>query len=161
VIFGFLLRPDSEFSFAEYLSNIQTSSTLLAILLILAILNCLLLVRIQSFYLAVLAMAQYTTNVLRPRVTKLAGAHVLDWDEPGISIAKDYWLPVRAAAQIGFGIVAIALSLLIAITTHSSATTDVALASLYVVLLISIAYVCFVTYRIAVAGRHFHRMPSL
>lgn len=160
-LFGFLLRPDSSFSLPQYLTNIQSSTTLVGVFLIIGVLNCLLVVRIQSFYLAVLAMSQYTATIITPKVSQLLGIAVLNWDEPDVTRAKKYWLPVRSVAQGGFGLLAIAVSLFIAIATFSSVTSSFWLTLLYVLLWVSITYVCFVLYRIVLAGRNFHEIPAL
>lgn len=160
-VFGFLLRPDSEFAFAPYIERLHSSISLLGLLLFIAVLNCLLLIRIQSFYLAVLAMSQYTSSVLRPQVSKLLSASVLAWDEPHATRAKQYWLPVRTTAQGSFALVAMAASILVAVESYSVAISNSWLLTLLVVLLMLLAYVCHVFAKILVAGRQFHEPAAL
>ncbi len=159
-LFGYLLRPESQFSFSTYLADVRSSPTLSAALLIIGILNSLLVVRIQSFYLAVLAMSQYTATVTRPKIIQLLGTDLLWWDDPEVTRAKAYWLPVRTVAQSGFAVVAVAISLFILFTTYPSVVSNVWLGCLLVVKLGALVYIGFVTYRIAVAGIKFHETPA-
>ena len=156
-VVGFLLRPDSQFSLAAYLDILRTSPSLLGLLLFMAVLNCFLLIRIQSFYLAVLAMSQYTSSVLRTQVNDLLGVSVLNWDEPPSTKAKNYWLPVRTAAQGTFAIVALAASIIVGVEALAVATSNSWLFVLTTVLWISLAYVCYVFVKILVASRDFHK----
>ena len=160
-LFGFLIRPDSKFNFAEYISMIQDSPSLVASFLIIGILNCLLIVRIQSFYLAVLAMAQYTATYLAPTISSLLETDALRWDEADVTRVKKYWIPVRGVAQAGFGILAAMISVAVAVVSWPPCKFGGWVTSLYVLLLVAVSYVAYVHARVFAAGRNFHERPAI
>jgi len=160
-LFGYLLRPDSGFEIQVYLARINEMPTQLGILLLVAILNSLVMIRIQSFYLAVLALSQYTATVLRPSVAALLNdQNVLAWDEPDIVRGKRYWLPVRSVAQVGFGLLGLAISLSVLIVTWSIAFTEIALTILALILCANLLYWTYTSTRIWIVGRNFHETPT-
>ena len=157
---GYLLRPDSEFRIAEYIGNVVASQSQSNLMLILGILNSLLLLRLQSFFLAVLAMSQYTATVIRPRLVILLNTDsVLRWDEGDTVRAKKYWLPSRSVSQFGFGTVALLISIGAGIIGVTQAMLSVFTLGLLLVLLAFIAYSIFTSIRIVQAGINFLEAP--
>ena len=158
-LFGFLIRPDSAFEFTTYLGKIRESPSLVASFLVLGILNCLLIVRIQSFYLAVLAMSQYTATYLGPTISTLLGTKAFRWDDPDLTRAKKYWVPVRGAAQTGFGALAILVSVAVATTAWPPCAQGRWVTLLYLALILAIGYVMYVQTKVFAAARNFHETP--
>ena len=159
---GYLLRPESQFSVGEYLRDIQTSPTLSGVFLVIGILNCLLIIRIQSFYLAVLAMSQYTATVIKPRISALLqNEDLMNWDDPEIVRGKRYWLPARSAAQAGFGVIAISISVLAVFVTYRQATSDAWLLVLFLIIVALLFYCLYTLVRIWIVGRNFHEPASV
>lgn len=157
-LFAFLLAPQGDFSLPAYIQHVQASTTLTGASHLIGLLNCLLLTRIQSFYLAVLALSQYTATVISPRISGLVGTPVLTWDDAEVTAAKRYWLPVRTVAQSGFAVFAFALSAFVAWGTFpSDLTFGWVVAGLYVLLLAGLGYNLYVFVRIIQVGMDFHQ----
>lgn len=158
---GYLLRPDSTFDLLKYIESVNGSVTQATLMIVVGTLNGLLVLRLQSFFLAVLAMSQYTATVIRPRIAELvASDHVLQWDGPEIVRAKKYWLPSRTVSQSGFGLVATSLSAGAAFLGARQALESAPLAALYIVLLGVLSYVIYTFLRIAFAGSRFLEEPQ-
>ncbi len=161
-LFGYLLRPDSGFELQVYLAGIKGQPTQVGILLLLAILNSLVMIRVQSFYLAVLALSQYTATVLRSRVAAiLDDQNVLAWDDPDIVRGKRYWLPVRSVAQVTFGLLGLAVSLSVLVVTWPIAITKTALSMLAFILCTSLLYWIYTSFKIWIVGKNFHEAPTI
>ena len=158
-LLGFLLRPDSDFSLGEYLEQLRSTPSSLGLFVFIGLLNALLMVRIQSFYLAVLALAQYTSIVLKPQVDALVGRDVLRWDSRNATRAKRYWLPTRGAAQGAFALVAVGASVSIAVAAFP-ALSGTWLWLLWMSLCTSLGYVLVVFGQIVQASRRFHEVPE-
>lgn len=157
-LLGFLLTPQGNFSLPTYIQAVQASATLTGVFLLIGLLNCLLLTRIQSFYLAVLALSQYTATVTAPRVSAIVRTPVLTWDDPEATEAKRYWLPVRTVAQSGFAVLAIALSAFVSWGAFPPTLTQGwVVAGLYALLVAGLGYNVYVFVRIIQAGLNFHQ----
>lgn len=110
---GYLLRPDSQFNADAYYVTVKASAGLSGLYIFLTILNSILLIRIVSFFSGVLALAQYTHCIVRPRLTELVGHRVMLWDEAPELRTKQAWLPIRSIAQTLFVLVAESITVLI------------------------------------------------
>jgi hypothetical protein len=101
-IFAYFLRPESTFDIGKYLTALQANYTLTGFLLILPILNSILLMRLATFFLSILAMAKYLLYVVAPRLDVLLESNVLGWDRLHAIDAKGPWLTIRSIAQLFF-----------------------------------------------------------
>ena len=158
---GYLLRPESTFDLHKYVDSIATSPSQASLMLILGILNGLLFLRLQSFFLAVLAMSQYTATVIGPRCSALLGSdYILRWDSADVVRAKKYWIPSRSVSQFGFGAVAISLSFGAMVLGLSQATQSIIVAALLITLIVLLIYSLYTTWRIVDVSENFLEVPA-
>lgn len=157
-IVGYLVRPDSQFDWALYIEMVQKSTALTSLLLFIPILNSILLIRIGSFFLGVLALSQYTCYTLGPRMTKIIGAEVLRWDgseSPGV---KKNWIPIRSLGQILFAIAAESFSVIVLIITFYALTAGLLIGALYILSWIFVLISLYSLMVVARSGNDFHSL---
>lgn len=110
---GYVLRPDGEFRLEVYISGVQASTSAMTLFVFLTILNSALIVRVVTFFMAVLSITQYTYYFTRIRLTDLLNEKVLKWDESPQFSTKKVWVPWRTIGQATFFIIAEFLSIFI------------------------------------------------
>ena len=132
-IVGYLLRPDSTLDLQQYLRRIESTPVLTALFMLIPILNSLLLVRIGSFFLGILAIAQYIQYKIKPRLTTLLGSTVLCWDDEPSLDAKRKWIPLRSAGQMFFVIIVETISIVFLGATTYAISSGFVLGALYII----------------------------
>lgn len=115
---GYLLRPDGTIVIEEYAEAVQASRSQMALYVFLTILNSSLIIRLVSFFIGILSIAQYTHYFIRVRLADLTNEDVLRWDDPPKLSAKKAWLPLRTASQAVFIIVVEFLTVFILLKTN-------------------------------------------
>lgn len=130
-ILGFFLQPGRGTDWAAYAAQVRSSHVLTGLLLLVALVNSALLTRVAAFNLAILSMAQYTDSVVGKRLSLLVRSSVMRWDRDEGLVTKRLWLPVRASAQLMFGVLSLGLSIGILVYARYSLWAGRELAALY------------------------------
>ncbi len=156
-IAGYLIRPDSTFDIQLYLKRIESTPILTALFIFISILNSLLLIRMGSFFLGILAIAQYIHYKIRPRLNMLLSVSVLHWDEKPSIEAKRDWITLRSASQIFFIVIAETISIVILGTTIYAISFGFVLGILYVIACGCMLLSVISLLKVGKAGRNFHQ----
>ncbi|MBI4824304.1 MAG: hypothetical protein HY805_08785 [Nitrospirae bacterium] len=159
-IIGYLLRPDSTFDLQQYLRHIESTPVLTALFMFIPILNSLLLLRIGSFFLGILAIAQYIQYEIKPRLTALLGSTVLYWDDEPSLDAKRKWILLRSAGQMFFVIIVETTSIVFLGATTYAISSGFVLGVLYIIACGCVMVSVISLIKVARAGQNFHRSQA-
>lgn len=156
-VVGYMLRPDGGFSPRAYLDRIHQSMGLSLLFLAIPILNSILLTRVGSFYLGVLAISQYTHYETAQFVKQITGVNCMTWDENPDLYVKKKWIKSRSIGQGLFVLTAQGILIGVLVEMRTAAFRGIVPLALFTASTLLVATSVYTFYSVWLAGRNFHQ----
>lgn len=111
VVAAVLLRPDTEASLSGWFDEIVSDHRVAAMMLVIAIINGILAIRLVEGWLQILSIVDYSNRRIRSKLIELFGCDVLSWDLDDRGSARRGWKRTRLFGQTAFFVLALAVSI--------------------------------------------------